>query len=237
MTEPKQPEQQPGYWPSSLRQFLWDLSPSQSVPAQGGLRAPDFVEPPWLNLPFADTKEAVEQARLAHEKEASRAAEAEAKGSRLAQTSLALLALALTLAGFEASGLRQVGGGALYLWLVPVALAIGSLALGGIEALEIDRVGLYWPVTPEDVAGAVEELSRRQVLAEERGRQLAAWSATKKFDALLQARAWFTRGLVVLALAGLIGVVVAAVKPPAPSTSPSPTTPSPSVSQSPAYGT
>ena len=60
-------------------------------------------------------------------------------------------------------------------------------------------------------AGALSGLSGRTptaaiVTEEEHGRRLANWTSRKKHTDLMQARAWFTRGLAALILAGLVAV-------------------------------
>lgn len=197
-----------GYWPHPLKQFWWDMLPAKSkrVPARSGLRNPKWEPPAWLGSPGAVPAEAVEQARRAHEYEVERAHAAETKASRLAQTCLALLALALGLAAYQLGVARQEGGAWRYLAAAPAALAIPFLILAGLEALEIDRVGLYWPGAAEDILKGSDPL-RSQLLVEERGAFLAGWTATKKLDMLLQARAWFSRGLIALLLGGLVAVL------------------------------
>lgn len=212
-----------GTWPHPVKQFLWDLLPAHLAPEQSGLEAPDFVEPSWVATSYANTPEALEQARRAHEQERSRAEAAEAKAGRMSQTSLGLLTLAVALGGIGIGAIRDHGGGWAYLWLLPTALAIACLALAAIESLEIDRVGLYLNTSAGDIEGTAENLRRRQVREEERARQLAAWTAKQKLDTLLQARAWFSRGLVCLIIAGLVALGLTARQPagPAPLESPS----------------
>ena len=93
-----------------------------------------------------------------------------------------------------------------YTLVVPVLLAIICLTLAAMESAEIDRVGVYRQVGP----GALSEDSdplRAQVIALEKASQLANWTADRKLDGLLQARAWLSRGLVLLVVAGLVGLV------------------------------
>jgi hypothetical protein len=90
-------------------------------------------------------------------------------------------------------------------WLIPTALSITFLVIAGIEALEINRVGMYWPAVTADLVG--DGIVRRRLIeAELRGSVIADWTATNKVTNLLQARAWFSRGLVFLLLAALISL-------------------------------
>lgn len=142
-------------------------------------------------------------AQRAHDLELARAQLVETKASRLAQTSLGLLAVSIALAGFQLGIGRRFGGDWWFLLVTPAALGIVCLVLAGIQALEIDRVGLYSPGTPEELVRAANSLAA-ETAAEERGRWYASWTARHKYDALLQARAWFSRSLVALLLAGIV---------------------------------
>jgi hypothetical protein len=64
---------------------------------------------------------------------------------------------------------------------------------------------MYWPPVTADLVG--EGVVRRKLIeAELRGSVIADWTATHKVNGLLQARAWFSRGLVFLLLAALISI-------------------------------
>lgn len=196
------------HWPSPLRQFLWDMLPAQTadrwLPRASGIRAPAYKRPSWLEEEFTNMPAALEQARRGHDAAVARAEIAEAKADRLVQRSLTLLALTLVVAGAELRYVREQGGGLEYLLLIPAILAIVTLALAGIEAAEIDRVGVYHQPGAEALVGWGNTLVRGQVEAEELGRQWAHWTASRKYDALLQARAWFSRGLVWFLVAAMV---------------------------------
>src|SRR5690349_13118473 len=105
------PEAKRGRWPHLGLQFLWDLLPAALVPSQSGLQEPEILLPPWSNDQFMGTQEALDTARAEHEWHRGRSSAAEDKASRLAQTCLALVALALTLAGYQVAQLHDLGGG------------------------------------------------------------------------------------------------------------------------------
>jgi hypothetical protein len=137
-----------------------------------------------------------------------RSSEAEAKSGRLLQLSLALLAIAVTLAGFQLTVIRSQGWPWLaYLLILPSVIAGISLALAGAISAEGDRPGLYQMPGPAEMGSNADPV-RALVLAEERGRVLANWTATNKLNDLLQARAWLTRGLVALVVAAVISAAM-----------------------------
>jgi hypothetical protein len=179
-------------------------TPDRWLPRASGIRPPTYERPAWLQEEFTNTPEALEQAKRGHDAAVARAEVAEAKADRLVQRSLTLLALTLIVAGAELRYVREQGGGLEYLLLIPAVVAIVTLALAGIEAAEIDRVGAYHQPGAEALAGWKDSLARGSVEAEELGRQWAHWTASRKYDALLQARAWFSRGLVCFLVAALV---------------------------------
>ena len=197
-----------GRWPHYLLRFWWDMLPARAAPANQGIESPDFVPPEWLSDDKEYDATALDHARRAHDQAIARAATAEEKAARLVNLSLTLLGLSLALAAFELGFVRQEGGGLCWLYMLPVGLAAVCLSIGGIEALEIDRVGLYYQ------PGGGEWCSNTKHVAvllriEERGRFLASWTASKKYSELLQARAWFSRGLVAVIIAALVAVFTA----------------------------
>jgi hypothetical protein len=193
-------------WPKAIQQFWWDLPPAKLAPENSGIPAPDYVLPEWLSDEGAATEEAAEYAQRTHDHASDRADKAESKASRLAQTSLALLTATLALAGFQLNICRRIGGGWRYLLVAPATLALGFLILAGIGSLEIDRVGIYSPGTVEEIATADNQTLAR-TRAEERARWHADATATQKFTSLLQARAWLSRSLVCLFIAGVVATV------------------------------
>jgi hypothetical protein len=193
-----------GYWPRWLLRFWWDLLPGKVVPGQGGLKAPDFSPPKWISETWAQTPEVLDQARKAHDRAMDRASEAEAKSGRTLQLSLALLASAIAILGFQLTVIRSQGWpSVLYLLVLPAIAAAACLALAGAIAAEGDRPGLYHMPGPAE-AGIDGNPIRGLVLAEERGRFLANWTSTNKLNDLLKARAWLTRGLVLLVVAATV---------------------------------
>jgi hypothetical protein len=192
-----------GRWPRALRRFCCDFLPAGVAPINDGVVAPNIPEPDWI-ASAAEVTESLDLVRRARESAEERARTAEDKASRLLQTVLALLTLALALGSYQAT----FASGRASVWfftLIPIGYAIGSLALSAFEASQIDRVGLYYMPDGSELEGASEADVRRTLLvAEDRGRQLADWTARKKHSDLMQARAWMTRGLAALLLAALL---------------------------------
>jgi hypothetical protein len=209
---PEEAAERDGFWPSPSRQAVWDLLPARWVPGQSGLKAPKYEQPDWLNDPTQALPEAANQAQRAHEREIDRVRNSEEKGARLAQNALLALALAFTVGGFELSAVRGAGGGVRYLLLVPIAAAISFLVLAALEAIETDRVGLYLFPTSKELIGEANAI-RAQVQVEERARWMADWTATKKLNQLLQARAWLSRGVLLLVISAILGVFIHAPEP------------------------
>jgi hypothetical protein len=121
-------------------------------------------------------------------------------------------------------------------WLLslgPIVAALVCLSLAAFEALEIDRVGMYRHPTANDLSGrGLLDAPALLIAEEELGRRLARWTSIKKHSDLLQARAWFSRGLAALIVAALLAAIGrAAMNDPAPSltttssTAPNTTTP------------
>ena len=179
-----------GQWPSPWRQFWYDLLPKNSsrVPNQSGLVAP-AIDTSWITTGRAEHPEALEQARRAHDMQRDRADAIEQKSNRMATLCLTLLGVSLALGGFQVHYARTHGA----LWsilLVPVAASVAFLTLATVAALEVDRVGLYTHTGGEALAGndQLADATADLIRAEEYGRRLAEWTASKKADQLLQAR-------------------------------------------------
>lgn len=196
-----------GAWPSPIRQFFWDFFLKSKAPKNSGIQIPTFESPEWLSDELVQQDEVLEAARSEHQEGAARAKVAEDKAQGLMQTSLALLTLAIAVGGFQVTYIRDETAGWLppLLLLVPTSLSIAFLVIAGIEALEINRVGMYWPPVTADLVGE-GDIRRKLIEAELRGSVIADWTAGHKVNALLQARAWFSRSLVFLLLAALISI-------------------------------
>lgn len=199
-------ESSEGVWPNPIRQFFWDFLPKSIAPQNSGIRLPEYEAAEWMTDVLYRRDEVLDLARREQAEAESRAKHAEDKAHRLMQTSLALLTLALANAGFQLSYIRDQPTGWLeYLWVLPTGLAVCFLVIAGIEGLEIERVGIYWPLAVADFKD-VEDFRRELVEGELRGSFVADWTAGNKVDALLQARAWFSRGLIFLLAAALISL-------------------------------
>jgi hypothetical protein len=187
------------------------MLPAPFAPPRSGLEAPEFVRPAWVSLVAEDDSDILDHARRAHEQADERARVAEQKGSRLATLSMALMGVGLTLSGYHLNRILESGIEVLgLLGLIPAGLSVFFLALAGIDAFEVDRVGLYGHPGAEEAAREVVPLPKL-VEIEECGRQRAAWTAKNKLNTLLQARAWFSRGTVALLLAAVVWIWLLAI--------------------------
>jgi glutathione synthase/RimK-type ligase-like ATP-grasp enzyme len=192
-----------GSWPGALRRFRYDFLRKAKAPENDGVVAPVFATPSWVHDVGA-RPQALETARAARTTAEEAAKTAEAKANRLVQTSLALLTLGLTLGAYQ----LRVALDRSWPWLlslVPVGAGLIFLALSAFEAVEVDRVGFYRQPNAADLAGIGSRDPAVVLLAvEEEGRRLARWTAGHKLTDLMQARAWFSRGLAGLLLAGIV---------------------------------
>jgi hypothetical protein len=192
-----------GTWPVPRRRVFYDFLTKARAPDNDGMIAPMIRPPVWADEVSA-IPGALDIARSARETAEDAAKSAEDKAFRLVQVTLALLTVALALGSYQLTFALQRSWPWLLL-LIPVAAALCCLAVAAFEGLLVDRVGFYSTPTGQDLAGLGQRNPDAVVLAqEERGRRLARWSAAYKHTDLMQARAWFTRGLAVLLLAGAL---------------------------------
>jgi hypothetical protein len=182
--------------------------PNRWLPPDSGLQEPKYEAPLWAeSLPESELETALDVARRAHATAIERAQAAEAKGGRLLGTCLALTGSSLALTGFQLSVRGPVA------WWAVVLGGVAALffSMAGVMALEVDRVGLYRPVT----VGLLREhggSKRSLVELEDHGQFLANWTASHKLTTLMHARAWFSRGLVCLIIAGILVLVDVATR-------------------------
>ena len=201
LRSPGMPDQ--GTWPRPLKRFFWDFLPNRAAPANDGVVAPTFESQTSLQAAPV-TATVLDVARRAHSDARAGATTAEDKASRLVQVSLALLTVALALATFQLRFALDRNWPWL-LSLIPISIAIACIALATFESLEIDRVGVYQHPSTADLSGLDEPGTLRELIdLEEQGHQLASWTSQHKHSDLMQARAWFSRGLAALIAAALI---------------------------------
>ena len=192
-----------GKWPSPAERFKNDFLLGKYAPENDGAKAPPFVEPGWINE-VAARPGALDVARRANDQASTSASAAETKAHRQVQISLSVLTLAFVVGGIQ---LRLVATEH-WTWLftlVPVVYALVCLIISAFETLQVDRVGFYRHPSGQSIAtlGAGDHVARI-LAAEEKGRQWAQWTSIHKHTDLMQARAWFTRGLAVLILAAVV---------------------------------
>lgn len=195
-----------GTYPKPFKLILWDLGRASKAPDNDGVQAPQFETPSWLAM-AARSPEAVAVARRANDEAKQGAKTAEDKASRLVRLALTTVAVAITITAFQVG---LIASWSLW-WLplaVPMALAIGCLSTAAFQAAQIDRVGMYRHAHLSDLATTgPRDPTINLIDQEERGRRLASWGSQHKHTALMQARAWFTKGLVSLIGAALIAAV------------------------------
>jgi hypothetical protein len=170
------------------------------------------MPPAWWLAEVAALPAAVELASAARLEAESDARGAEDKANRLTQTVLALLTLAVGVGAFQLKFVVAHG----WAWaamIAPALAAIVFLAVSAFTAVHVDGVGVYRRVQPDDLASQTELTMIEALLAaHERGRAFARWTATHKATDVLQARAWLTRGIAALLIAGLVAAASIAVK-------------------------
>lgn len=195
-----------GKWPKPLRRVLWDLYPASKAPDNDGAVEPQFAVPAWASA-AARSPEALSVAVRANDEAKAGAKTAEDKAARLVHTALTTLTVATALIGYELQFVIARASWS-YLLLVPAVSAFLCLAIAAFEATQVDRVGFYRHSTSQDLAALGP---KRPIVAvieqEEIGRRLALWSSIRKHTDLMQARAWFSRGLVSLLAAAIVAVV------------------------------
>jgi hypothetical protein len=203
-----------GKWPKALLRFLYDFMPASKAPAQDGIVEPYVAIPTWIDH-VAALPGSLEVVRRAREDAEGRAKTAEEKAARLVQIDLALLTITLALGSYQlAYALKNSAFWAF--GLIPLAYALYCFALSAFEALQIDRVGIYEMPDGSELDGAeAAQVSSLLLRAEFRGQQLANWTAVHKHSDLMQARAWMTRGLAALLIAGLFAGITRAIPEPA----------------------
>ena len=191
-----------GSWPGPWRRFVNDFRPSNKAHPRDGIEAPEWLPPAEIRV-AAEWEGSVDLARRAHDAAALAVSVGEAKASRLLQTSLALVVLGLALIPLQFSSFSLIGKALTALPFASVVL----LSIAALEASQIDRVGIYSTPRLSDLKGKQLGLGVAVVEAEERGRFMARWTADHKLTELLNAHAWFTRGLTALILSGLVAAV------------------------------
>lgn len=196
-----------GEWPKWWRRLLWDLTPARWAKDNDGLRAPVVSRPGWQTPGRLVTQDMVDDAAGRRAEAEARAASAEVRAGRIGQLAMTLLALAFAVGTYTAKRIHELDLSARW-WalIVPAVGAVISLALAALQGLTAEHsvrltgasapAGLHSPASAERRRAAEE--------AAYRGEMVANWSARKKLSESLQARAWLTRGIVLLVCAGLV---------------------------------
>jgi hypothetical protein len=192
-----------GRWPRPIQRLSYDFRSARSAPNNDGIVRPAFTAPPWLDR-VSEVPEALSVATEARKEAMAAAKTAEDKAATVVQTSLTLLTITVALGAYQLKFAFDRGDLA-WVTLLPIAGALLCLALAAFEASEINRVGIYRSPQLKDLADLVNGTpTKALLLVEEEGRFLARWTANHKHSALMQARAWFSRGLTLLIIAGIV---------------------------------
>jgi len=204
-----------GKWPPAFVRLRYDFMSKNAAPSDDGVIAPQFARPAWIDE-VADYRGALALAETARTAAEGGAKTAEDKASRLLQICLALMTLTLALGAYQAT----FALGRSWPWLfslLPVAGALAMITLSAFEAQQVDRVGVYEQPTAQNFAGtATRDRNAAQLEVEQRGLELARWTSRNKHTDLMQARAWFSRGLVALILAAALAAGARAATTPHP---------------------
>lgn len=196
-----------GMWPAPYKQYWWDLLPGQLpdkwVPPRSGIKEPD-IDVSWITALVAKNPAVLEATRRAHERERERAESAEAKASRLVTLCLSLLTIAIALGAYQLSVVRS--GDVHAAFLLPAALSIVALVAAGITSLEIDRVGIY--ANPGAKPHLKSDPDCAVLIEEEVARGWASWTAGRKMNQLLNARAWLSRAMLCLLASAIVAAVM-----------------------------
>ena len=195
-----------GLWPRPLRPVWYDLGPAGKAPPNDGVVAPGYPPPQWAPL-AARSPAALAVAQRANDEAREGAKVAEEKAARLAQIALATIAAGAALVAYQLGFILERSPW-LLLMLLPGAAALVFLAIAALETVEIDRVGHYrWPSAEHLASPGPRDPIIAVIEQEDIGRRLALWTSENKHSALMQARAWFSRGLVMMMIAVVVAVV------------------------------
>ena len=194
-----------GRFPSITQSLLWDLLPDHYAPDADGLLAPAELDTRWIQkLPEADLDFRYEVAKAAREYRQNAVAEAEEKASRLLTPTVTLLAACAALSAYQLAKAHTAAHPLLdSLAAVPAALALLFFTISALRSLDTDvRVGYYrFAELTHASAEGREAFLRESIRLEVLGAYWAKWSGAQKKGSLMQARAWFSRGVVFLVTA------------------------------------
>jgi glutathione synthase/RimK-type ligase-like ATP-grasp enzyme len=213
-----------GVWPGWKTRLLRDLLPEKWPPSADGLKGPSYQRPRWLAPGSPVTEDMVDFVRERKSEAEARAGHAEVRCGKIGTLAMTLLTLAFAVTVFSATRLQDRG--ALISWqallLLPGLCAVTALSLAALQGLTGDHsVRLADGSEPEGLfSGSLDERHRATAEAHHRAAFIADWSADKKLSEALQARAWLTRGIVALLLAGVVGAFAFVVPSPPPTDSP-----------------
>lgn len=201
-----------GYWPGWWEKFRNDFRSAKAAKANDGMKAPHFPRPAWGDKPGSRSEILLEASRRRHEQAEARIEKAEARAVRLTQAALSFLTLALVATGFQATRLR-IEDSPILLWVLALTVAGGAvvcIAVAAVQAIGVDRVGYVQPPDPGQAAEheTDEEQRGNLIMQEFRAAQMANWTARNKVNEFLQARAWMTRGVTLLAVSGVLAVLI-----------------------------
>ena len=197
-------------WPGPWKQVGYDFLPASLVPSNDGLEMPHLIPPLILDtIPDNQLEQVCDGLARQVEANEGRAKIAEEKSARLLSFTLFLLPAGLGGVAFflqHASAQQTLGWCGAGFSMLASAFSVLSM----VDALAVDRVGLY---RCEDIrldASDPGELSRVRMRSLWCGSDLARRTADRKLTVLMYARAWTTRAGVCMLLAAIIATVLLA---------------------------
>lgn len=202
-TEDYQNALEGGRYPSPFLRFWWDILPSKLAPPSDGLAPPRIAVPQWLDV-FSSNSEVHEFVHAARERAEERASLPIEKAARLISLNLTFLTLSLALAAFQVDQL--VGSSRGWWWIAapPTAGAILCFSVAVIMGMDVDRPGLQYNPPMRRLLNSSEPFAIARLRFEEQARVTADWTARYRFQSFLSARAWFSRGLVLLLISTVV---------------------------------
>ncbi len=199
-------------WPSSYKQFIWDLVPGELAQGSDGVVPPpeDAERLAWTNdVKDADVPNMYSVARAYRKDSDDTARNIELKASRLATVLVALLTANAALVVFE---LTRLGSDptTLQAWLVATSAGFGLwsagwLIVGLTRAVDADqRMG----ITTVSKLSDVTTNPRAALRDEAHGREVSNWTRRKKADRLIDARAAVSRSMLRLVISAVIAMIL-----------------------------
>jgi hypothetical protein len=215
-----------GRFPTVRQSIFWDLLPSRLGPDADGLLAPKPPNTDWIRELESDDLELMYSvAQAARSARQDSIARAEGRASRLLTPTVTLLAACAALSAYQLNRSAQLAQPTFAVTAVPAVLGIAFFMISALRSLDADvRVGFHKNAELKESDGKLtrHEFLRECIRYEVVGEYWTRWTYGHKATSLMQARAWFSRGVLTLVLA-LIAAAITQLfpvnqKPPTPPT-------------------